>query len=200
MRPADRLPDLFVEAVQRPEARRGRRPSCCAAAPGFHVLKLVERKDGGAFTRRPVARAPHPAAALGRAERRGGGAPSAPVQARHPGRRASASSSSRARTPRTPAPHRAATSAGPRAGSFVPEFEEAMAALPVGGISDPVTTRFGAASDPGRRPAPDRRSTPASCASRPGTSCASRSSRRPYAEWLRDLRGRAYIELREPPQ
>ena len=35
LRPADRLPDVFVEAVRAAEAGRGRRPSCCAAAPAF---------------------------------------------------------------------------------------------------------------------------------------------------------------------
>ena len=33
LRPADRLPDLFVDAVQGAASRARSRPSCCAAAP-----------------------------------------------------------------------------------------------------------------------------------------------------------------------
>ena len=49
MRPADRLPDVFVEVAR--NLKPGEiAPELVRSGAGFHVLKLVERKDGGAFT------------------------------------------------------------------------------------------------------------------------------------------------------
>ena len=49
MRPAERLPDVFVEVVRPLAVRRGRAELLRTGA-GFHVLKLVDRRDAGALT------------------------------------------------------------------------------------------------------------------------------------------------------
>jgi len=48
LRPADRLPDLFLQTV-RPLAAGAIAPSVVRSGAGFHVLKLLERRDGAAF-------------------------------------------------------------------------------------------------------------------------------------------------------
>ena len=165
---------------------------------GFHVLKLVERKDDGAVHGRPVARAPHPAAA------------SAELTAEAAARRLLqfkrdilAGAKTFEQLARENSEDASAAQGGDLGwtapGSFVPEFEEAMAALPVGGISDPVTTRFGLHLIQ----VVDRRQT--TLDSRQLREQARNILREQkfeaaFAEWLRDLRGRAYIEFREPPQ
>jgi peptidyl-prolyl cis-trans isomerase SurA len=55
LRPASRLPDLFVDAV-RPLAPGEVAPALVPAAPAFHVLKLLERRDGAALRVRRRAR------------------------------------------------------------------------------------------------------------------------------------------------
>jgi peptidyl-prolyl cis-trans isomerase SurA len=84
-------------------------------------------------------------------------------------------------------------------GTFVPEFEEAVNALQVGGISDPVTTRFGLHLIQ----VVDRRQTtldPKQLREQARAMLREQKFEAAFSEWLRDLRGRAYIELRDPPQ
>jgi peptidyl-prolyl cis-trans isomerase SurA len=83
-------------------------------------------------------------------------------------------------------------------GMMVPEFEEAMNRLEVGGLSEPVTSRFGVHLVQvleRRRVDVDPR------ALRDQARSAMREQKfeEAYAEWVRDLRSRAYIEMREPP-
>ncbi|HTJ05185.1 MAG TPA: peptidylprolyl isomerase, partial [Caldimonas sp.] len=84
-------------------------------------------------------------------------------------------------------------------GSFVPEFEEAIAKLPVGGLSDPVTTRFGihlVQVVDRRKITLDNRQL----REQARNILREQKFEEAFAEWLRDLRGRSYIEYREPPQ
>ena len=84
-------------------------------------------------------------------------------------------------------------------GSFVPEFEEAMNRLPVGGLSDPVVTRFGVhliQVVERRNVAVDVRQQ----REQARNVLREQKFEDAYVEWIRDLRGRAYIELRDPPQ
>ncbi len=197
LRPADRLPDLFARAVQ------GLKPGEVAAEPirsgaGFHILKLVDRRESGAFTV-DQSRARH---ILLR--------PSRELSADAAGRRLlqfKREILSRARTfeqlARDNSEDGSAAQGGDLGwtapGSFVPEFEEAMAALPVGGISDPVTTRFGIHLIQ----VVDRRQTtldPRQLREQARNILREQKFEAAYTEWLRDLRSRAYIEYREPPQ
>jgi peptidyl-prolyl cis-trans isomerase SurA len=197
LRPVDRLPDLFARAVQ------GLRPGEVAPEPirsgaGFHVLKLVDRKESGAFTV-DQSRARH---ILLR--------PSAELTAEAAARRLlqfKRDILSRARTFEQLARENSEDGSAPQGGdlgwaapgSFVPEFEDAMAALPVGGISDPVTTRFGVHLIQ----VVDRRQTTLDTRQlreQARNILREQKFEAAFTEWLRDLRGRAYIEYREPPQ
>jgi len=83
-------------------------------------------------------------------------------------------------------------------GRFVPEFEEAMNALQPGEISAPVVTRFGVhliqllerrEVKPSQRELRDMaRDT-----------VREQKTEQAYNTWLQELRGRAYIEYRDPP-
>ena len=74
-----------------------------------------------------------------------------------------------------------------------------MKALPVGGISDPVTTRFGLHLIQ----VVDRRQTTVDIRQlreQARNMLREQKFEAAFAEWMRDLRGRAYVEYRDPPQ
>ena len=86
--------------------------------------------------------------------------------------------------------------AGP--GTFVPEFDEAMNKLQIGGISPPVASRFGVHLIQ----VMERRET--TMENRQLREQARNVLREQkfddaYTEWLRELRARAYVEMREAP-
>jgi peptidyl-prolyl cis-trans isomerase SurA len=107
LRAAERLPDVFVETV-RPLKPGEVAPALLRTGAGFHLLKLVDKREGDAFriqqTRarhillRPSAPRPRSAGSPASSSR---SSPAAPASRRW-----------RARTPRTAARRRAATSAG----------------------------------------------------------------------------------------
>lgn len=196
-KPADRLPDLFVEAVK-PLAVGAVTAEPLRSGAGFHILKLLSRAD----TATPSV---------------------TQTRARHILLRPSAAVTPEAAQRRL-AEFRDQILAGQRKfedlarqysedgsapnggelgwsapGSFVPEFEETMNRLPPGGISTPIVSRFGVhliqvlerrqvAVDPkelreqARNILREQKFEPA------------------YLEWTAELRARAYVEMREPPQ
>ncbi len=197
MRPASRLPDSFVAAV------RFLKPGDIAAEPlrsgaGFHILKLVERKDLGAFSvqqvharhilLRPSAELPVDAATrrlIGFKQEIVKGSRSFEQLARANSEDASAS--------------QGGDLGWASPGQFVPEFEEAIANLPINGLSDPVVTRFGVhliQVIERRQVTLDRKQQ----REQARNILREQKFDAAYAEWLRDLRGRAYVELRDPPQ
>jgi peptidyl-prolyl cis-trans isomerase SurA len=197
LRPVDRLPDLFARASQ--GLKPGEvAPELIRSGAGFHVLKLVDRRESGAFTV-DQSRARH---ILLR--------PSAELSAEAAARRLlqfKRDILARTRTfeqlARENSEDGSAAQGGDLGwtapGSFVPEFEEAMTALPVGGISDPVTTRFGLHLIQ----VVDRRQTTLDVKQlreQARNILREQKFEAAFAEWLRDLRGRAYVEYREPPQ
>ncbi len=196
LRPASRLPDVFVDAV-RPLAAGEITPDLVASSAGFHILKLLQRNEGGALR---VTQA----------------------HARHILLRTSAQLSTEAAAQRLDELRRQIEQgtrsfadvarqlsddgsaagggdlgwAGP--GQFVPEFEEAMNRLPVGGISAPVVSRFGVHLIQvlaRREVALETRQL------REQARALLREQKfdAAYAEWARELRARAYVELREAP-
>jgi peptidyl-prolyl cis-trans isomerase SurA len=197
LRPIDRLPDLFVKAVQ-PLQAGDIAPELLRSGAGFHILKLVERKQPGAFTVQQV-RTRH---ILLR--------PSAELTAAAAVRRLAQFKrdiESGAKTFEQLARQNSEDSSAEQGGDlgwsspgqFVPEFEAAIASLPIGGLSDPVATRFGVHLIQ----VVDRRQI---TLDRKQQREQARSVLREqkfddaYADWLRDLRSQAYIELRDPPQ
>ena len=195
-RAADRLPDLFVRAVQ-PLKPGEVTPELLRSGAGFHILKLVARKEADPFSVQQT-RARH---ILLR--------PSAELTPEAAGRRLlqfKAEIQSGQRTfeqlARANSEDASAAQGGDLGwtspGSFVPEFEDALDGLPIGGISDPVVTRFGVhlvQVIERRQVTLDRRQQ----REQARNVLREKKFEEAYAEWLRDLRGRAYIELREPP-
>lgn len=197
MRPADRLPDLFVKAAL-PLKSGEVSPELLRSGAGFHVLKVIERKDTDAFSVEQV-RTRHillrPSAEL---------SPEAAARRLTQFRREILA---RDKTFEQLAKDNSADGSAAQGGDlgwsspgqFVPEFEEAIAALDVGGISEPVATRFGihlVQVVDRRTVALDRKQQ----REQARNILREQKFEDAYVEWLRDLRGRAYIELRDPPQ
>ncbi|HEX2540954.1 MAG TPA: peptidylprolyl isomerase [Caldimonas sp.] len=197
MRAAGRLPDVFLRAVG-PLKPGEVAPELLRTGAGFHVLKLIERKAASAFNVSQT-RARH---ILLR--------PSAELTAETAARRLAQFKRdilAGTRTFEALAIENSQDASAPQGGdlgwsspgSFVPEFDEVMATLPIGGISDPVATRFGVHLIQ----VVDRRVVTLDARQqREQARNALREEKfeAAYNEWLRDLRGRAYVELREPPQ
>ncbi len=196
LRPASRLPDLFVDAV-RPLGVGEVTPALVTSGAGFHVLKLIERRDGGALS-------------------------VTQTHARHILLRTSAQVSTDTAIERLATVRRQVES-GSRTfedaarqvsddtnsaiggdlgwaapGMFVPEFEEAMNRLPPGGISSPVVSRFGVhliQVVERRQVALDTKQLREQARAQ----LREQKFESAYADWAKDLRARAYIEMREPP-
>jgi peptidyl-prolyl cis-trans isomerase SurA len=197
LKPADRLPDVFVSTVRR--LKPGEVASeLLRSGAGFHLLKLIERREGAAFTVTQT----HARHILLR--------PSAQLSAEAVMRRMTEFKrqiESGARTfealARANSEDGSAQQGGDLGwvapGAFVPEFEEAMNQLPLGGLSAPVPSRFGVHLIQ----VLERRSVALDTKQqREQARNVLREQKfdSAYNEWARDLRARAYIEMREPPQ
>jgi peptidyl-prolyl cis-trans isomerase SurA len=199
MRAVDRLPDLFVDAVK--ELKPGDvAPTLLRSGAGFHVLKLVERTQGlGSGFTVPQTRARH---ILLR--------PSAQLSQEAAGRRLAEFKLrivSGAKTFEQMAQENSEDGSAARGGDLgwsspgmlVPEFEETMNALPINGISDPIISRFGVHLI---QVLERREAVLDTKQQREQVRNVLREQKfeDAYNDWIRDLRGRAYVELREPPQ
>jgi peptidyl-prolyl cis-trans isomerase SurA len=196
-KPADRLPDLFVEAVK-PLAVGAVTAEPLRSGAGFHILKLLSRAETAQASVTQT-RARHillrPSAALTpeAAQRR-----LAEFRDQILSGQRKFEDLARQYSEDGSAPNGGELGwASP--GNFVPEFEETMNRLPPGGVSTPITSRFGVhliqvmerrqvAVDPkelreqARNMLREQKFEPA------------------YLEWVSELRARAYVEMREPPQ
>ena len=84
-------------------------------------------------------------------------------------------------------------------GQFVPEFEQVMTRLRPGQISDPLVSRFGVHLIQ----VLERRDVPLTLREQREmvrTQLREKKTEELYATWVDELRGRAYVELRDPPQ
>ncbi len=196
LRSVDRLPTLFVDSVK-PLAVGGYTPKPIRSGAGFHVLKLVARQQEAAFKITQT----RPRHVLLR--------PSAQLSAETAAQRlieAKRQIESGARTFDAVAKAVSEDGSAPQGGDLgwvspgglVPEFEEAMNKLPIGGISDPVVSRFGVHLIQ----VVERRQTdvdPQQLREQARNALREQKFEGAYADWVRDLRDRAYVELREPP-
>ena len=196
MRPADRLPDAFVEVV-RPLDAGAVAPALLRTGAGFHVLKLVDKREAGNFTITQT-RARH---VLLRAS------PQVSQQAAL-ARLATLRSQIEAGTLSFEQAARDYSEDGSAAqggdlgwvspGAFVPEFEAAMNPLPVGGLSAPFASRFGAHLVQ----VMDRRSAtldPKQLREQARNALRQQRFEQAYNDWASELRARAYVEMRESP-
>ncbi|NML16291.1 peptidylprolyl isomerase [Azohydromonas caseinilytica] len=197
MRPAAKLPDVFLEQV------RGLRPGQVAptvlrTGAGFHVLKLVEKRDDAAV-RVTQTHARHillrPSAQL-----------SAEVAKQRLAEYRRQIESGKQRFEEVARAHSQDGSAAQGGdlgwtapGAFVPEFEQAMNALQPMGLSEPVVSRFGVHLIQ----VLDRREVavePRQLRELARDALREQRFEQAYADWVRELRSRAYVELRESPR
>ena len=196
LKPADRLPDVFLEVV-RPLANGDVAPNLLRSGAGFHVLKLIERSDGTAL-RVTQTRARHillrPSPQLS----------TQAVQARLADFKRQIESGAKRfeDLAREHSLDGSAVSGGDLGwtapGQFVPEFEEALTALAPGGISAPVVSRFGVHLIQ----VVERRSVALDAKQlreQARNALRERKFETAYAEWVREVRDRAYVEFRDAP-
>jgi len=196
LRPMDRYPELFVNATRHLNAGEVGAPVRSAA--GFHVLKVIERRQANNLlitqTRarhillRPSAQMSETQAVAKLTEMRqavvSGKADFAAV-ARQMSQDGSA--------------QQGGDLGWANPGMFVPEFEQVMNRLRPGEVAEPLVSRFGVHLIE----VTDRRNAPMSDQEqRTMARNALREKKldEAYAAWVEDIRGRAYVEMREPPQ
>ena len=196
LRPTSRLPDSFVAQVR--DLQPGQvSPTLLRTGAGFHVLKLVERSDSSGVritqTRaRHILLRPSPQLSAELAQQR-----LADMRAQ-----IERGSSNFEALARQYSEDGSAAQGGDlgwvNPGALVPEFEEAMNRLSIGGLSQPVTTRFGVHLIE----VVDRREATLDAKQlREQARMALREQKyeEAFLEWVKDLRSRAYVEMREPP-
>ena len=172
-------------------------PALLRSGAGFHVLKLLERSDGAAF-RVMQTRARHillrPSQQLS----------AQAVQARLADfkRQIDAGTRRFEELAREHSLDGSAAAGGDlgwaSAGQYVPEFEAAMNRLPIGGLSEPVESRFGVHLIQ----VLERRSVALDTKQlreQARNALRERKFEQAYTEWVREVRDRAYVELREAP-
>ena len=195
MRPSSRLPDAFVEAA------RGLKVGEASTEPlrsgaGFHLLKVLQRAEGAGLSdnqtrARHILLRPSPQLSAELAARR---------LAEY--RRQIEGGRNFEELAREVSEDGSAAAGGDLGwttpGTMVPEFEEAMNALPLGGLSAPVVSRFGVHLIQ----VLERRSVPIELKQLREQSrniLREQKFEQAYADWAKELRSRAYVEVREPP-
>ena len=187
------MPAVFAEAVR--QMKPGDVSNVLRSATGFHIVKLQETRSRNAPTvveqthvrhilikvnevvseaEGEGAHRPHPRPHRDRRQVRG------PGEAQFGGRDAR---------------RRAATSAGSRPGDTVPDFEAAMDKLKIGEVSPPVRTQFGwhliqVSERRTQDITAERKRDQARMALR------QRKSDEAFQDWLRQMRDRAYVEIK----
>jgi len=197
LRAADRYPPLFVDAVRAlPE---GGVSELVRSGAGFHVIKVIEKRRAGMpgmevmqsharhILLRPTAQMSEAAARQRLADFK---------------KRVEAGQADFAQLAREFSQDASAPNGGDlgwaNPGLFVPEFEDAMNALAPGQIAEPLVSRFGVHLIQ----LLERRQT--TLGQREQREVARNLVREKkldeaYAQWAQDVRGRAYVEMREPP-
>lgn len=195
MRPADRLPALFVEATQALPA--GGIAGPLRSPAGFHVLKVLEKRQAGlpdmvvtqTRARHILLRVSPQLSAQAAAARLNG--------YRQQIVRGQTSFQSLAREHSQDGSAREGGDLGwASPGQFVPEFEEAMNALKVGEISQPLESRFGVHLIR----VDERRDTPLTQREQREIVrglVREQKANEALVSWAQDVRGRAFVEYRE---
>lgn len=197
LRPADRLPELFVNATR--ALGVGDVAGPLRSPAGFHVLKLLDKRQAGlpdAFVTQTRARhillrvTPQLSAQAAAAQLDG-------YHQQIAEGKASFTDLARAHSQDGSAPEGGDLGwASP--GQFVPEFEQVMNSLRPGEISQPLVSRFGVHLIQ----VTERRNQPLTQREQRDMIRAvvrERKGNEALTSWLQDLRGRAFVEHREPP-
>ena len=195
LRPVDRLPDVFVQAVSGLSSGQVA-PELLRSGAGFHILKVVERQGAASLTQSLQTHARHvllrisPQLTAEVAARR-----LAEFKRQIEAGQARFEDVARANSEDGSAPE-GGDLGWMGAGGFVPEFEEAMNALPLNGISPPVVSRFGVHLIQ----VLERRTVELEMKQlREQARAALREQKydEAYQEWVKDLRNKAFVEVRE---
>jgi peptidyl-prolyl cis-trans isomerase SurA len=197
LRPADRYPELFVQAVAALPV--GGVSEVLRSGAGFHVLKVLERQQAPATLMVTQTRARHillrlspqltQAQALSQL--------SALRKDIVSGKADFAEAAKRLSQDGSAAQGGDLGWASP--GMFVPEFEQTMNRLRPGQVAEPLVSRFGVHLIE----VTDRRDAPMSDAEQRMLArniLREKKLDEAYVAWAEDVRGRAYVELREPVQ
>ena len=197
MRNADRYPQVFVDAVNG-VAVGGIAPLLRSPA-GFHILKLIDKREGGVPLAVPQNHARHillrPSAQLGEAAARD--------KLLDFKKRVEAGQADFATLARENSQDGSAKEGGDlgwaNPGQFVPEFEEVLESLKPGEISAPIVSRFGMHLIQliERRELP---LTPREQREVVRNIVREKKLDEAFATWAQEMRARAYVEFREPPQ
>ncbi len=195
MRPVDRLPDIFVNATRGLKAGQVA-PELLRSGAGFHILKVVERQGAASLTQsvqthaRHILLRPSPQLTAEVAARR-----LAEMKRQIETGQAKFEDLAKANSEDGSAPE-GGDLGWMGAGGFVPEFEEAMNALPLNGISGPVVSRFGVHLIQ----VMERRTVDIEMKQlREQARNALREQKydEAYQDWVKDLRTKAFVEVRE---
>ena len=199
LRPADQYPDLFQRSVQR--TRVGEVVGPIKSGAGFHVLKVIERKQNKDLpeVKIPQTRVRHILLRSGPTQ----SDQVARERAADFQRRIVAGQASFEQLARQYSQDESAPDGGDLGwvppGQFVPEFEQAMNNLNPGQVSEPVVTRFGVhliRVDERR----EQVLTSAEQRQLARNMLREKKAQDAFETWAREVRGRAYVEYREPPR
>ena len=198
LRSADRYPPLFVEATQ--ALRAGGLAGPVRSGAGFHILKVVEKRQGGlpdavitqTHARHILLRLSPQLSEAAAIEKLAGFK-----------KRIDAGQADFAALAREHSQDGSAKEGGDlgwvNPGVFVPEFEKAMASLAPNQVSDPLVSRFGVHLVQ----VLERREAPISAREQREMVRAQlreKKQNEALVRWAEDIRGRAYVEFREAPQ
>ena len=195
LRPANRYPSLFVDATKSLNIGD---VTLVRSGAGFHVLKLVTKRASSVVTVTQT----HPRHIL----LRPGGQLSqtaARAQLAEYKRQIEAGKADFAKLAREHSQDGSAAEGGDLGwvspGMFVPEFEEVMNKLQLGQIADPTISRFGVHLIQ----VLERREAPVSereLREMARNQLREKKFEETYQLWAQEVRGRAYVEYRDPPQ
>lgn len=197
LRPLTRYPDLFVQAVDKLPV--GGVSEVVRSGAGFHVLKVIQRQTAPTTLMATQTRARHillrPSAQLSQTQ--------AVAQLNAIRRDILSGRADFADVAKRISQDGSAPQGGDLGwaspGMFVPEFEQVMNQLRPGQLAEPLVSRFGVHLIE----VTDRRDAPMSDAEQRNlarTSLREGKLDEAYAGWVQEIRGRAFVELRESPQ
>ncbi|MGD9773406.1 peptidylprolyl isomerase [Diaphorobacter sp.] len=197
LRPADRYPELFVQATQ--QAAVGSVVGPVRSPAGYHILKVVDKTYGNVPTMAVQSRARHILLRTnaGLSERQ------AAERLQDLRDRITRNQADFAELARQHSQDASASEGGDlgwaSSGRYVPEFEEVLNALQPGEISRPVVSRFGVhlIQLVERR---EQRLTQREQRDMVRDQVREKKLDEAFATWIQEARARAYVEYREPPQ
>ena len=196
LRPSNRYPSLFIDATA--QLKVGQISAPVRSGAGFHILKLVSKRASNVLTvteTNPRHILLRPGGQLSQTKAR--------AQLAEYKRQIEAGKADFAKLANEHSHDASGSSGGDLGwvtpGMFVPEFEEVMNKLAIGQIADPIISRFGVhlVQVLGRREAPI---TEREFRDMVRNSLREKKFEETYQLWTQEVRGRAYVEYRDPPQ